>query len=219
MSLLEDIRAWYVSGDKKAGTRLVEQLAGYVALPPSFGRALSEAAAEEVEQEALIRLVDRERRVLDGRDDPFAYAATVSRNLARDELRRQRRRGELADARESMHEPQVPSHEGTAPEFAIDAERALALLDDLGEDSRFAVFLVHAPDRMPEEDWVILTGRQPSSGNPPRPDRPLDRDEASRWLWPPPNLETRMARRQRLERIRKVLERAYSKLAQALGAS
>jgi hypothetical protein len=193
------------------------RIAPRVALPPSFGRAhRSSEVAEEVEQDVLVRLLDRERRLLHGVDDPLAFAATVARNLARDALRRHRRRGDLGDDREQVDDGRTPALDGADPATHLDAQRAIALLENLGEDARLAVYLTHAPARMPNADWALLCSRR---GEPPsRPEGPLDRDEASALLWPPPVPETRPARRLRLERIRKVLSRAYEQLAAALGA-
>ena len=211
-----DIEEWYDTGNRTAGARVVEALAPRVALPASFGRALGSTVAEEVEQDALVRLLDRDRALLLEADDPLAFASTVARNLARDMLRRHRRRGDLADHRESVEEGSYPAPEREGAAIRLDAARALDLLNDLGDDSRIAVFLVHAPERMPASDWMLLQARQPS-GLPCHPSGPLNREEASRLLWPPPVPETRLARRRRLERIRKVLSRAYSQLAVALG--
>lgn len=212
-----ELSAWYDRGDREAGTLVVERLARGTALPASFARSLGHEIAEEVEQEALVRLLDRDRRLLDGVDDPLAFAATVARNLARDALRRQRRRGDLASGRASTEDLQIAAPEAPSPGSQLDAERALALLGSLGEDGRLAVLLCHAPDRMDDSTWALVLARHPDSG-PSRPEAPLDRDEASRLLWPPAVPETQTARRRRLERIRKVLARSYSRLAEELGA-
>lgn len=212
-----DVLAWYERGDRAAGSRLVEALRPRVALPASFARAVGAPEAEEIEQDALVRLLDRDRRVLIEARDPFAFAATIARNLARDALRRHRRRGDLAESREPVENEASPTAETEDGSASFDARRALNLLDALGDDARLAVFLVHAPDRIPEADWAIVEGRQ-TTGTVHRPDRPLDRDEASSLLWPPPLPETQPARRRRLERIRKVLSRAYAQLAAALEA-
>ena len=212
-----DLSAWYDHADRAAGARLIEALGPRVALPASFGRVLGAEVAAEVEQDALVRLLDRDRRLLLDADNPLAYAATVARNLARDTLRRHRRRGDLSETRQPVDEGALPAAPPRDASANLDAERALALLQDLGEDARIAVFLVHAPDRMPDEDWRVLEGRQSTSVL-ARPAGPLDREEASRLLWPPPIPETQPARRRRLERIRKVLSRAYAQLATALGA-
>ncbi|MCB9745381.1 MAG: hypothetical protein H6741_27850 [Alphaproteobacteria bacterium] len=214
---LADLSAWYEHADRAAGARLIEALGPRVALPASFGRALGAEVAEEVEQNALVRLLDRDRRLLLDADNPLAFAATVARNLARDALRRHRRRGDLSESRQPVDESSLPAALPRDVSAVLDAERALALLQDLGEDARLAVFLVHAPDRMPDEDWRLLERRQASPVI-PRPAGPLDREEASRLLWPPPVPETQPARRRRLERIRKVLSRAYAQLAASLGA-
>ncbi|MES2639722.1 MAG: sigma factor [Myxococcota bacterium] len=211
----QDLDRWYHHGDRHAGARLVEALSPRVALPASFARALSEQVAQEIEQEALVRVLDRERRVLHGADDPLAYATAVARNLARDALRSQRRRDPRALEPAAIEELQTPPE---APEGGtmVDADRAIALLDGLGEDARLAVLLVHAPDRLSTSDQRALETR--SAGTPlPALDKPLDRDKASLLIWPPMPPETRPARRLRLERMRKVLERAYARLAEALG--
>lgn len=215
-SLLPVLIAWYDRGDRNAGACLVETLSPHVALPASFGKALGSEVAEEVEQDALIRLLDRERRLLLDIDDPLAYSATVARNLARDVLRSLRRRGDLATTRESLEDGSHEAADRVDAASRLDAGRALDLLVGLGEDARLAVFLVHAPERMPDADWELLVTRQPSTPIQP-PAGPLNREEASRLLWPPPMPETQPARRKRLERIRKVLSRAYTQLAEGLG--
>ncbi len=216
-ALNRDLTAWYDEGDRAAGARLVSALSPRVTLPASFGRVLGPEVAEEVEQDALVRLLDRDRRVLVEADDPLAYAATVARNLARDALRRHRRRGDLSESRESADDGSLPAAAPGDDSAGLDAERALVLLRDLGDDARIAVFLVHAPERMPDDDWRLVEARQ-RGANHARPTRPLDREEASALLWPPPVEETQPDRRRRLERIRKVLTRAYAQLAAALGA-
>ena len=216
--LQHDLGAWYDRGDREAGARVVQELSARVALPASFGRALGASVAEEVEQDTLVRLLDRERRLLLDAQDPLAFAATVARNLARDTLRKHRRRGDQGDDREAVHDIQLPAREPSR-DAPLDAARALAMLNELGEDSRLAVYLHHAPDRMPDDEWELVMARHPVSGDLRCPDGPLDRDETSRLLWPPPLAETRDARRRRLERLRKVLQRAYARLAEALGAA
>lgn len=215
-ALQRDLMAWYDHGDRGAGARLVDALGPRVTLPASFARVLGPEVAEEVEQDALVRLLERDRRMLLEADDPLAYAATVARNLARDVLRRHRRHGDLSESREPADEGSLPAAPGN-DSAGLDAERALALLHDLGDDARIAVFLVHAPERMPGDDWRLVEARQRRAKH-ARPTRPLDREEASALLWPPPVDETPPDRRRRLERIRKVLTRAYAQLAAALGA-
>ncbi|MDP2312861.1 MAG: sigma factor [Pseudomonadota bacterium] len=215
MTLAADLQLWYDEGDRDAGTRLVAVLFPRVTLPSSFSRALSEQVAQEIEQEALVRVLDRGRRVLMDADDPLAYTATVARNLARDALRRQRRREALASA--DLHAVDHAASEPPDGGSLLDADRAISLLGALGEDARLAVLLLHAPDRLSAADREVLSVRS-TGARLPSLDGPLDRDIASLLLWPPTLPETRPARRLRLERMRKVLERAYARLAESLGA-
>jgi DNA-directed RNA polymerase specialized sigma24 family protein len=209
--------AWYERGDRTAGNELIRALSAAVRLPGSFAAALSAEVAAELEHDALVRLLDRRQRALVGVSDPVAFAATVARNLARDALRRHRRRGDLRDDRDAVHDLQLPS---TAPEpyERFDAARAVALLGSLGADARLAVLLVHAPERMTDDDWGEVCARQETTAETSPAPGALDREAASRLLWPPELPETQPARRRRLERLRKVLERAYAQLADALGA-
>jgi hypothetical protein len=209
---------WYEHGDREAGGQIVTELGAAVRLPRSLADAIGVELATEVEHDALVRLLDRELRLLLGVAEPRAFAATVARNLARDALRRHRRRGDQRDDRVSTDDLQVAAPTDGDPAIRVDAIRALALLSDLTEDARLAVLLVHAPDKMSDGDWSALQARHPSAAPAQRPAGALDREAASRMLWPPDLPETQPSRRRRLERLRKVLERAYAQLAAALGA-
>ncbi len=218
MQTLVLLDAWYDHGDRTAGNDLIRALSAAVHLPGSFAAALSAEVAAEIEHDALVRLLDRDHRVLLGVADPLAFAATVARNLARDALRRYRRRGDLRDDRVSAHDLQLPVTSSPEPHARLDAARAAALLGSLGEDARLAVLLVHAPERMTDDDWGEVFARQVTTTATSPAVGALDREAASRLLWPPELPETQPARRRRLERLRKVLERAYAQLADALGA-
>lgn len=216
MAFAEDLKAWYEAGDREAGGRLVEVLSSGVALPSSFVTILGEAEAEEIQQEALIKLLDCQRRLLSGVNNPRAFAATVARNLARDALRRHRRRGDERRDRKTIEDLPLQAKETADATANLDADRALGLLHELSEDSRLAVLLVHAPNRLSGDDWELIRRRHPPGGDLKRPTMPLDRDDASTLLWPSPAPEPRPARMRRLDRIRKVLRRAYDHLAKRL---
>ena len=99
--------------------------------------------------------------------------------------------------------------------ITLDAEYALELLSGLSPTARLAILLIHAPDRIQDDDLSRLQVN-PKKEPVVHPSRPLDREETSRLIWPPEIPETQSSRRLRLERIRKVLKRAYEQLAKAM---
>ncbi len=90
------VARWYDTGDRSAGSELVGLLHRQAHPGLSFVRVLGQQRVEELAQDALVKLLDRERRALDGARDPFALVRAVARNLALSELRRLRRRERLA---------------------------------------------------------------------------------------------------------------------------
>ena len=100
-------------------------------------RTGSAADADDVLQEAFVRLT-QERGKLAGVRDPFAWLATVTHRAAIDVHRRRDRR------RETTLEacPFVVADE-TSPERRVDAERVARLLDEIPAAQREAIVLKH----------------------------------------------------------------------------
>ena len=97
----------------------------------------------------------------------------------------------------------------------MDAERALAIAGSLTGKGRLAVLLLVRPDRIAEEDWQRLIEDLPPPP-PERPDEPVDKETASRWLYPPRGPETAAQRRQRLNSFDKAWKRAIARIREQL---
>lgn len=204
--LRELIRRWYDEADRDAVRVLIDRLPHDI--PPEFKRAIGDEA-EDVVQRTLVKLLDRTRRYLDGKDNPLAYTQRTLRRSAIDILR-QRRKAGLPQSVEDWEEEAFDRRSEIAglevASMASDVDRALEIAASLGTDQRLAVFLRCSPGAMTELDWQEV--RERHSLAPTRPVEPLDSDGASRLLWPPEEPESKEDRRRRLERFRKVFERA-----------
>lgn len=147
----EVLLARYAAGEALAARLLIERLA-----PPVLRlaqRLLGDAAeAEDVTQEAMLRLWQIAPRWQAGQAQPGTWLYRVAFNLATDRLRR--RRGVALD---TIAEP---AHPAQAPvEHMMDADRAAALdqaLEALPERQRAAVVLRHLEGLSNPEIAAIL---------------------------------------------------------------
>lgn len=137
----ETLLILYANGDKTAARLLVNRLAPRIL---SFvSRLLSDRAeAEDVAQEALLRLWRIAPQWRQGEAQVSTWLYRVASNLATDRLRRRQRTRatHLDDA------PEVSDGQPTAYDQMIDADRLAALqgaLDSLPERQRQAVILRH----------------------------------------------------------------------------
>jgi DNA-directed RNA polymerase specialized sigma24 family protein len=211
------IRRWYDDGDRQAAAALVDRLPHK--LPRACLAMVGDDLARDVVQTVLVRLLDRRKRLLDGIDNPAAYAQRALQRAAVDVLRKRRE----AISMDQMEEPERDAlMAGTAeqapdePWGVLDVDRALAVAASLGTDQRLAVFLHCSPGAMTDSDWQEV--RQRHALEPVRPREPQDPDGASRLLWPPDEPESKEDRRRRLERFRKVFERACQEIRRRWGA-
>jgi hypothetical protein len=98
---LADTLDWHDRGDGEAGARMTAALGPRAALPTSFPRVLGAGAAKAVEQDALVRLLDRDRPLLIDAVYTLALSTTIARKLSIEGLRWHLRRCGLAE----QHQP------------------------------------------------------------------------------------------------------------------
>lgn len=134
----EDLLALYAAGDASAARLLVERLAPRV-LQLAQRLLQDRAEAEDVTQEAMVRLWQIAPRWVGGGAQPSTWLHRVAVNLATDRLRRRRSVG-----LDQIDEPDDPAP--SAVEAMIDADRVRALDEALAllpERQRTAVVLRH----------------------------------------------------------------------------
>jgi hypothetical protein len=213
-SLADDVRHWFERGDEAALTRIYSALWSALRASSPVVNVLGQGAVEEVRQDVLVRLLDRRAGRLRDAEHPIAYArASFSRALT-DKLRiwgpRARRRIDVdVIGALPIAAPQ------TAVETSLTAERAIEIADELEGKGRLAILLTTRPDRIGEGEWAALVADHPPPP-PPRPVDPLDREEASALLFPPSGLETKEARRQRLNSFDAAYRRAAGRIRERL---
>ncbi|MEZ5750651.1 MAG: RNA polymerase sigma factor [Paracoccaceae bacterium] len=134
----DDLLALYARGDASAAAVLVDRLGPRV-LRLAFRLLQDRAEAEDVTQEALLKLWQIAPKWQPGAAQPSTWLHRVAANLATDRLRR--RRGVALDA---IEEPDDPTPSALDSMIARDRQRALdealALLPDR---QRIAVVLRH----------------------------------------------------------------------------
>lgn len=130
--------ARYAAGDAEAARRLVERLAPRVLRLTT--RLLQDGAeAEDVTQEAMLRLWQIAPDWVPGGAKPSTWLHRVAANLATDRLRR--RRGVALDAIEEPDDPAPSAVEGL---IDVDRKQALdAALAQLPDRQRVAIVLRH----------------------------------------------------------------------------
>jgi len=213
--IAEDLERWIRAGDELALARVQVALVAAMYAPSTAIDALGLQAVEDVRGEVVAKLLSGGATKLRGADNPLAYARRAWRNALTSELRkwgpRQRRESEVRQHEQLRHSE--PSHRRA--EVHMDAERALAIAGSLTGKGRLAVLLLVRPDRIAEEDWQLLIEDLPPPP-PERPDEPVDKETASRWLYPPRGLETAAQRRQRLNSFDKAWKRAIARIREQL---
>lgn len=135
------IRRWYDDGDRQAAASLVDRLPHE--LPRAYLAMVGDDQARDVVQTVLVRLLDRRKRVLEGVDNPAAYAQRALQRAAIDAWRRRRGAVSLDQMEESERDALMAGTAEQAPDEpwgALDVDRALAVAASLGTDQRLACF-------------------------------------------------------------------------------
>lgn len=211
----ELLTRWFSSGDELAHRRAYEHLADLLYAPREAVEVLGNGAVDEIRQDVLSRLLDRQSGKLRDASAPFAYARAAWRRDLATALRkwgpRLPRESEVED-----HLRQIaPRSVAEEVEARIDADRAVRIAESLPGKGRLAVLLTTRPDRIPDDEWLALVATLP----PPPPTRPhaaLDRETASRLLFPPLGPETPARHYQRLNSFDKAYKRAIASIQAAL---
>lgn len=210
------LRRWFEGGDDLAHRRAFTMLQADLHAPREVLDVLGSGAVEELRQDLLVRLLDRQAGRLRDRDTPRAYARTAWRNELTSALRKWGPRlTRDAEVREHIQQAAPTSH-GEEVAVRLDAERALHIAEQLDGKGRLAILLTTRPDRISDADWDELAAHLPPPP-PPRPTVPLGREEASLLLYPPAAGETTTERYQRLNSFDKAFKRAIAVVRQALG--
>lgn len=211
----ELLARWFASGDELALRRAYEELAKRLYAPREVVEVLGSGAVDEIRQDVLSRLLDRETGKLRDAQAPVAYARTAWRHDLDTALRKWGPRV-TRDSEVREHVRQVapgPAAEGV--EVRIDAERAVRIAESLPGKGRLAVLLTTRPDRISDEEWAAVVADLPPPP-PARPQIPLEREEASLLLYPPSAPETTTQRYQRLNSFDKTYKRAIAAIRDAL---
>lgn len=214
--LIADLRRWFDGGDELAHRRAVSVLQADLHAPREVLNVLGSGAVEELRQDLLVRLLDRDDGRLRDRHTPRAYARKAWRNELTSALRKWGPRlTREAELREHLQQA-TPASLGEEVAIRLDAESALRIAEQLDGKGRLAILLTTRPDRISDPDWEGLTASLPPPP-PPRPTVPLDREEASLLLYPPAAGETTTERYQRLNSFDKAFKRAVAVVREALG--
>ena len=206
------LERWYASGDEAYMNEIFHELSGCMLASRAVLAVVGEPDVDQIRQELLARLLDRDRGRLRGRDHPLAYARTAWKNALTDAIGKWGPRL-LAIPAIVQHALNTKLPVSTV-ERLMDVERAIAIAESLDGKGRLAILLTTRPDRITETDWVEIVSHLPPPP-PPRPDMPLDRAEAAALLFPPtpgsiPN------QRQQLNSFDKAFSRASDRIRQAL---
>ena len=212
----ELLTRWFASGDELAHRRAYEHLAARLYAPPEAVEVLGNGAVDEIRQDVLARLLDRQSGKLRDVPAPVAYARAAWRHDLVTAIRkwgpRLPRESEVEDHLRQMG----PRPAVEAVEARIDTDRAVRIAESLTGKGRLAVLLTTRPDRISDDEWSALVATLPPPP-PPRPHAALDREAASRLLYPQQGPETAPQRHPRLNSFDKTYKRAIASLRAALG--
>lgn len=180
----KNLERWFEHGDEAAHDILYTNLKHLLNITPEVTRALGDDVARDVQQELLLRLLDREARRLCDKREPLVYARgawrSAVRNVVSDRLSRLTKvdliRQHVAQALERDDYAQIDAR--------FDSERAISIAAELEPTGRLAVLLTTRPDRITDADWSELSARHPPPP-PPRPREALNRRGASALMYPP----------------------------------
>lgn len=213
--LVDLLTRWFEQADEAACAQATQLLAAQMWPTSETLRALGRGVLDEIRQDVLADLLDRSHHRLQGAHTPIAYAKRAWRNAQVSVLRTLNRR-EKHQAQIRQHMTGLVERDGhTTVERRLDAHRAIEIAAALPGRDRLAVLLTTRPDYLSDEDWQKIAAALPPPP-PPRPSAPLDREEASRLLYPPQTHESDAQRRQRLNSFDKLFQRTAVKIREAL---
>jgi hypothetical protein len=180
----KNLERWFEHGDEEAHGILYTNLRQILNITQEVTRALGDDIARDVQQELLLRLLDRDAKRLYDKREPLAYVRgawrSAVRNVVSDRLSRLTKvdliRQHVSQALDRDDYAQIDSR--------FDSERALSIAAELESTGRLAVLLTTRPDRITDADWGELRARHPPPP-PPRPSDALDRRGASALMYPP----------------------------------
>jgi hypothetical protein len=211
----ELLTRWFAYGDELSYRRAYEHLVDLLYASREAVEVLGNGAVDEIRQDVLSRLLDRQSGKLRDASAPVAYARVAWRRDLATALRkwgpRLPREAEVED-----HLRQIASRPvAEEVEARIDADRAVRVAESLPGKGRLAVLLTSRPDRIPDDEWSAFVATLPPPP-PPRPHAALEREAASRLLFPPQGPETTAQRYQRLNSFDKAYKRAIASIRAAL---
>jgi hypothetical protein len=205
--IVELLARWFDLGDELALKRARHHLAKKLLVSRETRDVLGGAFVEDLRNDVLTGLLDRESGKLRDSPKPLAYARQSLRNAIVSHLRKWGRREDRSPEVERHIVAQAPVTGHERVEAAIDAARALEIVNGLSQKRRMAVLLTAGPNRITDTDWAALVAPHP----PPPPTRPteaLEREEAASLLYPPDSNETPSQRDQRLNNFDHTYSRA-----------
>lgn len=211
----DDLLRWVEGGEAEALARLQTALRDAMYAPPAAVDSLGAQAVDDVRRSVVSRLLMEGQEQLFAANKPLAYARQAWRNALTSELRKWGPRPRRADEVREHERLRLPDDRERRVEDRVDAEIALRIAGSLSGKGRLAVLLLVRPRCIADEDWQRLVENLP----PPPPERPLepvDKETASRWLFPPLGPETAAQRRQRLNSFDKTWRRALTRIRDQL---
>lgn len=212
--LHKDLRAWFSGQDERALRRVVRDLEP--CLRPSSGllRVISRAELDELRSETLCRLLLGDQKLRQARNARAIARKAFERDCL-SFLRRRIRRDRLAkdEGRQSLWSSSTIDPRGDLDD-GLDLATALRVAEQLDFQQRLAVLLRIAPDRIGDRDWALVVERH--EANPTRPLSAVDGDRGSTLLFAPASSESKTERRDRIERFRKLFDRACLAIRNAL---
>jgi hypothetical protein len=209
------IDQWFEHGKESDYNIIYRELTHRFFINQDIRQALGDAVVQEVRQEVLMKLLDRDARRLWGKREPLAYAWVVWRRSLTDILRVWRKHQEKNELIQQYVSAALECGERAPAETNLDAERAIKIAADLKSTGRVAVLLTVRPDHITADDWQELSARHPPPP-PLRPSAPLDREDACDLIYPPQEGESAEQRYQRLNNFDQSYKRALKKIRSAM---
>jgi hypothetical protein len=206
---------WFEQGDERALRCAYQELANRLIVTPEAVKVLGPAAADEVRQDVLSRLLDRTNGKLRTAQFPIAYAISAWRRVLVSSIRKWGPRSSKEDDVRLHISSLMERDDHAAVEVRLDAARAISIAADLSGSGRLAILLTSRPDRITDADWRDLIRSLPPPP-PPKPRVALDREEASLLLYPPQGPEDAKQHNQRLNSFDKAFKRAVTRIREIM---
>jgi DNA-directed RNA polymerase specialized sigma24 family protein len=208
------VESWLAHGDQLAATRATDALSGALWADRFSAALLGLNTIDEVRQEVLTKLLDRDVGLLQGKARPVAYARRAWKNAIKDRVRSLRRRTAREPIlRASLEVSIAPDDAGRLHDF----QAAMREVECLPLKRRLAVLLVARPGAIDEAAWATVVKAHP----PPPPAIPrvaLERRDAAVLLYPRQPGEDAATHRARAgDAFDKALKRAIADIRERLG--